>query len=125
MNIGCVISPFFQEDSLQPLLTEVTSIGMINIYIYIFIYHNRFVSSFLCQIQIHSVYDSRHPADMTGDFCAMEMKLREMRRPLAAHFLHSEVHRNGLHKEPWNICRVPAVSTPRKTSAKYRLYKSS
>ncbi|MFR8168912.1 MAG: hypothetical protein ACLU8B_09505, partial [Lachnospiraceae bacterium] len=83
------------------------------IYIYIFIYHNRFVSSFLCQIQIHSVYDSRHPADMTGDFCAMEMKLREMRRPLAAHFLHSEVHRNGLHKEPWNICRVPAVSTPR------------
>lgn len=43
----------------------------------------------------------------------MEMKLREMRRPLAAHFLHSEVHRNGLHKEPWNICRVPAVSTPR------------
>ena len=29
----------------------------------------------------------------------MEMKLREMRRPLAAHFLHSEVHRNGLHKE--------------------------
>lgn len=54
----------------------------------------------------------------------MEMKLREMRRPLAAHFLHSEVHRNGLHKEPWNICRVPAVSTPRKTSAKYRLYES-
>ena len=36
-------------------------------------------------------------------FCAMEMKLREMRRPLAAHFLHSEVHRNGLHKETWNI----------------------
>ena len=20
-----------------------------------------------------------------------------------------EAHRNGLHKEPWNICRVPAV----------------
>ena len=36
-----------------------------------------------------------------------------------------EAHRNGLHKEPWNICRVPAVSTPRKTSAKYRLYESS
>lgn len=48
----------------------------------------------------------------------MEMKLREMRRPLAAHFLHSEVHRNGLHKEPWNICRVPAVSTPWKISVK-------
>lgn len=55
----------------------------------------------------------------------MEMKLREMRRPLAAHFLYSEVHRNGLHKEPWHICRVPAVSTPRKISAKYRLYESS
>ena len=80
-----------------------------------------FYSGFLCQIQIHSVYDSRHPADMTRDFCAMEMKLREMRRPLVAHFPHSEVHRNGLHKEPWNICRVPAVSTPWKISVKSKL----
>lgn len=54
----------------------------------------------------------------------MEMKLREMSRPLAAHFPHSEFIEWSAQGTLEYLPGAGCLNT-RKTSAKYRLYESS